>query len=95
MYYLLHRNQLHVSALFIGHLQVHNGKLNKQLHSIWIDMYYLLHRNQPHVSALFIGHLQVDNGKLNKQLHSIWNRYVLFITLKSTTCFGTNSCVRH
>ena len=25
MYYLLHRNQLHVSALFIGHLQV--GKL--------------------------------------------------------------------
>jgi len=31
MYYLLHRNQLHVSALFIGHLQVDNEKLNKQL----------------------------------------------------------------
>ena len=30
MYYLLHRNQLHVSALFIGHLQVGNEKLNKQ-----------------------------------------------------------------
>ena len=27
MYYLLHRNQLHVSALFIGHLQVDNEKL--------------------------------------------------------------------
>jgi len=26
MYYLLHRNQLHVSALFIGHLQVDNEK---------------------------------------------------------------------
>jgi len=30
MYYLLHRNQLHVSALFFGHLQVDNEKLNKQ-----------------------------------------------------------------
>jgi len=36
MYYLLNRNQLHVSALFIGHLQVDNGKLNKQLHSIYL-----------------------------------------------------------
>jgi len=34
MYYLLHRNQLHVSALFIGHLHTNNEKLNKQLHSI-------------------------------------------------------------
>ena len=31
MYYLLHRNQLHVSTLFIGHLLVDNEKLNKQL----------------------------------------------------------------
>ena len=28
MYYLLHRNQVHVSALFIDHLQVDNEKLN-------------------------------------------------------------------
>ena len=34
MYYLLHRNQLHFSALFIGHIQVDNEELNKQLHSI-------------------------------------------------------------
>jgi len=26
MYYLLHRNQIHVSALFIGHLQIDKGK---------------------------------------------------------------------
>ena len=36
MYYLLYRNQLHVSALFIGHLQVDNEKINKQLHSICV-----------------------------------------------------------
>ena len=36
MYYLLRGNQLHVSALFIGHLQVDNEKLNKQLHSICV-----------------------------------------------------------
>jgi hypothetical protein len=28
MYYLLHRNQLHVSALFIGRLQVDNEKIS-------------------------------------------------------------------
>jgi len=32
MYNLLHKEQIHVSALFIGHLQVVNEKLSKQLH---------------------------------------------------------------
>ena len=33
MYNLLHKEQLHFSALFIGHLQVGKWKLSKQLHS--------------------------------------------------------------
>jgi len=57
MYNLLHKEQLHVSALFIGHLQV---KMTN-------EKYNLLHKEQLHVSALFIGHLQVkmnnENGR--------------------------------
>jgi len=41
MYNLLHKDQLHVSALFIGHLQVGNLKLKsliKQLYYTWVGI---------------------------------------------------------
>jgi len=41
IYYLLHREQLHVSALGNGHLQVVYKKLSKQLHKTYIWAIYM------------------------------------------------------
>ena len=41
IYYLLHREQLHFSALDNGHLQVVYGTLNKQLYKTYIWATYM------------------------------------------------------
>ena len=81
MWNLLHKDQLHASAFYNGHLQIEIEN-SKQLYYIYIELYIciynLLHKDQLHVSAFYNGHLQIEIEN-SKQLYYIYRIIYMYI----------------